>query len=309
MIKQTKKISIIVPVYNVKEYLSECIESVINQTYSNIELLLINDASTDNSIDICKKYAKKYKNIKLIDNKINGGLAHVRNMGLKESTGEYIMFLDSDDMLYKNAVQKLYMEITKNNASLAIGKLNSFNSKGEYGYYSDKYLNKYFVGKIEDNMKLLNCISCCSKLYKSSFAKKYKFLEKTAHEDNSFTLLCYFNANKIVVVPEYFYYRRIRETNDSIMQNLNIKTFNGLMSNFEFVLNNLKNQRYGFLEKFIAKKTSNYIIMNLKKDEYKEAYNYSLNIFEKEQFTNNSINYFKLRFNICKFIFSIIRGK
>lgn len=90
------KISVIIPVYNVEDYLDECIKSVIMQTYKDIEVLLINDGSTDNSKLICEEYSKRYSFIKVI-NKKNEGLSHTRNVGIKKSTGDFLIFLDSDD--------------------------------------------------------------------------------------------------------------------------------------------------------------------------------------------------------------------
>ena len=90
------KISIVIPVYNVEKYLRECLDSVIVQSYRNKEVILVNDGSTDNSIEICEEYDMKYPFIKLI-NKKNGGLSDARNVGILNSTGEYILFLDSDD--------------------------------------------------------------------------------------------------------------------------------------------------------------------------------------------------------------------
>ena len=91
-------ISIIVPVYNVSEYLPRCLDSLINQTYKNIEIILVNDGSTDNSLEICKKYAEKDLRIKVID-KENGGISSARNTGIAEASGEWIGFVDSDDYI------------------------------------------------------------------------------------------------------------------------------------------------------------------------------------------------------------------
>ena len=90
------KISVIVPIYGVENYLVECIESVINQTYKNIEIILVEDGSPDNSSEICDRYAKLYKRVTVI-HKNNGGLSDARNCGIKASTGDYITFLDGDD--------------------------------------------------------------------------------------------------------------------------------------------------------------------------------------------------------------------
>ena len=100
-------ISIIVPIYNVSKYLDKCLNSLINQTYKNIEIILINDGSTDNSISICLKYKKKDKRIRLY-NKKNGGLSSARNMGIKYSKGNYLFFVDSDDFLDLEIIEYLY---------------------------------------------------------------------------------------------------------------------------------------------------------------------------------------------------------
>lgn len=106
-----KKISIIVPVYNAELYLKECVESIINQNYHNIELILINDGSKDNSEKICINYANKDKRIKYIYQN-NSGVSSARNAGLEIASGEYILFVDSDDFLEKNAISKLLKNIT-----------------------------------------------------------------------------------------------------------------------------------------------------------------------------------------------------
>ena len=100
-----KKVSIIIPIYNVEEYLSQCLDSIVNQTYSNLEVILINDGSTDNCLEICNKYINKY-NWKLI-NKKNGGLSSARNAGLKEFTGDYVYFIDSDDWIKEDMIEVL----------------------------------------------------------------------------------------------------------------------------------------------------------------------------------------------------------
>ena len=119
MEEKDRLVSIIVPVYNVEKYLSKCIEILINQTYTNIEILLINDGSTDNSKKICEQFKEKDSRIKLI-NKENGGLSDARNKGLQEAIGKYIAFVDSDDYVEKNYIETLYSLITKFNSEIAI---------------------------------------------------------------------------------------------------------------------------------------------------------------------------------------------
>ena len=110
-------ISIVIPVYNVEKYLDECILSVINQTYKNLEILLINDGSSDSSYDICCKYSEQDNRIHVI-NKENGGLASARNVGIDKATGEYIYFLDSDDYIKETTIEKVVNYMKNNNLDL-----------------------------------------------------------------------------------------------------------------------------------------------------------------------------------------------
>ncbi|MGL4570119.1 MAG: glycosyltransferase [Clostridium sp.] len=115
-------VSIIVPVYNVEDYIEECIESLINQTLKNIEIILINDGSTDKSLEILKKYSDIDNRIKVIEQE-NSGLAMTRNRGVEESTGKYLMFIDSDDYIEKDMVYRMYMKAEKNDCPLIISDL------------------------------------------------------------------------------------------------------------------------------------------------------------------------------------------
>ena len=113
------KVSIIIPVYNAKKYLANTLDSVIKQTYKNLEIILVNDGSTDNSKDICESYAKIDKRIKVI-NKENGGVSSARNYGLALAKGEYISFVDSDDFLFENMIETLVNDIQNTNAEIAV---------------------------------------------------------------------------------------------------------------------------------------------------------------------------------------------
>lgn len=132
-------ISVIIPIYNTENYFKRCIESIINQTYTNLEIILINDGSTDNSIQICREYEKKDKRIILIDKK-NTGVSDSRNYGLNIATGKYISFIDSDDFLELNMYEQLIESIENNKAELAICKYNYY-SKGNKTPYSKSYPN------------------------------------------------------------------------------------------------------------------------------------------------------------------------
>ena len=134
------KVSIIIPIYNSQKFLKECLDSVVMQTLQDIELICINDKSTDNSIDILNKYAKNDKRIKIINQKENKGPGVARNLGIKNATGEYIMFLDPDDWFEETACEDAYNLINKNQ--------NSFAVFGFYRFYEEE------KKRVEDTRRL-----------------------------------------------------------------------------------------------------------------------------------------------------------
>ena len=122
---KTPKISIIIPIFNVENYLAKCLDSIINQTLMDIEIICVNDGSNDNSVDILNTYAQRDKRITII-NKANGGLSSARNAGIRVANGEYICFLDSDDYFEFNACERLYIEILEGHADIIVFGANIF---------------------------------------------------------------------------------------------------------------------------------------------------------------------------------------
>lgn len=125
-----KMVSVIIPVYNTEKFLERCIQSVINQTYCNLEIILINDGSTDNSLNICEKYKQLDKRIGLISGE-NYGVSHARNMGIERAKGEFLYFIDSDDFLDLDAINKMLHEFEKSNCELVIAAYNEIEDKGK----------------------------------------------------------------------------------------------------------------------------------------------------------------------------------
>lgn len=125
---KNKLISIIVPIYNVENYLQECLESILKQTYKNFEVLLVDDGSTDNSANICKLYVEKDKRFKYFF-KENGGLSSARNFGISNSKGEFLSFVDSDDIISNDFLETLYNNMINNEVKLSIvGYCNYYNN-------------------------------------------------------------------------------------------------------------------------------------------------------------------------------------
>lgn len=160
------KVSIIVPVYNVEKYLSRCIESILNQTLKDIELILVNDGSTDKCKDICKEYSKYDSRVKFI-NKINEGVSSARNVGIDNSSGDYISFVDPDDYLDNDAIEYLYRLIKKYNADVSCYKMKTYRNN-EYHIIEENeevrlYINESIVKNQIESGKFL--FSSCNKLY------------------------------------------------------------------------------------------------------------------------------------------------
>ena len=167
-------VSVVIPVYNTEEYIEECVESLIKQSYKNIEIIIINDASTDDSDTDIKKLKKRYKNIRYIRLSKNLGLSGVRNIGIEESLGKWIIFLDSDDTLFFDAIWK--MILVKNNGLVMTSfcrKIGEQIKKINFKIENKIYSKKEFARIIYDLIPL-NWISCIgTKLYNLEIIKKY----------------------------------------------------------------------------------------------------------------------------------------
>ena len=146
-----KLVSIIVPIYNAEKYIEKCIKSLINQTYKNIEIILVNDGSTDNSGNICEKYKKQDSRIVLI-NKKNAGVSSARNDALKIAKGEYISFVDADDKPEKNMIEEMLTSAVDNNSDIVISEYNYYYEKNNktVSYKLKDYPNKTFLELISD---------------------------------------------------------------------------------------------------------------------------------------------------------------
>lgn len=178
-------ISVIIPVYGVEKYISQCLESVINQTYKNLEIIVVNDGTKDRSADIAKKYAAKDSRIKVYDFK-NGGLSVARNRGLEIATGEYISYLDSDDWLDTKMYETLLETAMKNEADMVkCGIIETNGAAEEKITFSDvKIINNEQHKAFKNYFKGILWTIACNGLYRCDLAKKVKFPENIVHEDN-----------------------------------------------------------------------------------------------------------------------------
>ena len=210
-------ISVIIPVYNVEEYLRECVDSVLNQTYQNFEIILIDDGSTDSSGKICDEYAEKDSRISVI-HKENGGPSKTRNTGLVNANGKYIYFLDSDDYIENNALEFLVNTAESNNADLVFFDAHSFADDGaeiKQGYVvkgTYKAKSGYeTLTELHKNKDYHCAIYLLFIKHQLLVDNKILFLESAyCSEDMLFTYQVYCSAQKAVQCKHTLYHRRYR---------------------------------------------------------------------------------------------------
>lgn len=209
-------VSIIVPVYNSEAYLNDCLDSITQQTLRNIEIICINDGSTDNSIKILKDYAEKDSRIAIID-KQNGGQASARNVGIKKASGEYIGFVDSDDWIDEHYFEKLYRVSKESKADMAMGDTKLFTTQhnkkvtiSSIGKLINR-IEKDIVDNVVDKRTILTIGVVCDKLFLRAFINNnnIQFFEGLFWEDTAFAIMTIIEANKICLVRDTFYHYRI----------------------------------------------------------------------------------------------------
>lgn len=214
-----KKISIIVPIYNTEKYLEKCIKSILNQNYENIEIILINDGSTDNSLNICKKYKEQDNRIVVI-NKKHTGVSESRNRGLEIAKGDYIAFVDSDDYIDRRMFEKLIEGAEKYNAEISMCDINETrNSNDILGEFSAEYIQltrKQALEQLLYDKNIGNYMTV--KMFKKELFNQVKFPINKMYEDISTAYKLFGKANKLVYIPVKFY--NYYQRPDSIVNNI-----------------------------------------------------------------------------------------
>ena len=224
------KVSVIVPVYNTEKYLEKCLDSIVNQTYKDIEIIVINDGSTDNSFKIINKYVDKYPNI-VYKEITNHGQGYARNLGIKLSSGDYIMFLDSDDYVNVDIISKMINKI--GTCDVVVCDI--------YKVIGNELVNfKNYYNYFKDNINLmLSHPGPVAKLYKKEVIKNVSFLENVYYEDLSFTPVISLNVNKVCYINEYLYYYVIHANSTMLKKEFNEK-INSIFKVMDYLKDKLK---------------------------------------------------------------------
>ncbi len=243
MSQEKALISIIIPVYKVEKYLEKCIQSVINQTYENLQIILVDDGSPDNCGKICDEYAKKDHRIEVI-HKSNGGLSDARNKGLEIAKGEYIGFVDSDDYIEADMYEVLYNLLKQYNADVSICNFYTV-SQGKISIKNaDNGINEYNRIEILKEILLDKNIQsyAWNKLYKKELFDEIKYPIGKKYEDIGTTFYLLEKCNKVVVTgkSEYYYINR----QDSIVNNVTESTITDyielIMQRYDYIEENIK---------------------------------------------------------------------
>lgn len=280
-----KKVSVIVPIYNAEKHLSDTIDCIINQTYDNIEIILINDGSKDKSKEIIDKYKKKYSNKVIAVHQENQGVSITRNNGLKYVTGYYVTYMDNDDLINKNYIEE-YVKANDNDYDIIIGG----------------YIRKTYQGKTLFTRKLKNDVispyiqlACWGKLYKYSFIKEnnIKFLDTKIADDFYFNILAYKKTSKIKIIDNVGYQWMYNDQSLSNNENKKLQYVDELIKTLDKV-NQDVSIKDAILEYFYIRTVIYYILFSSKKVTYKKV------IFEYKKLFNwlklNTTNYKKNKY-------------
>lgn len=242
-------VSVIIPVYNVEEYLRECLDSAVNQTLKNIEVVCVDDGSSDHSADIVREYAAKYPNVKLIQ-KENGGVSSARNAGLDAATGEYIYFLDSDDYIDTDMFETVYAKVTQEDLDIlcfdAVSLFESEEIRQENHTYINYYTRSHDYSGVRTGQAMFSAMRKNMEFRPVVWAQMYRraliednhlrFYRGIVHEDNLFVFQCMILAQRVNYLDKNYYHRRLR-TNSIMTAKKSMRNVEGYLVSYTEILN------------------------------------------------------------------------
>lgn len=232
-------ISVIVPVYKVEKYLKRCVDSILTQTYTDLEVILVDDGSPDKCGELCDIYASEDSRVHVI-HKSNGGLSDARNAGIKIAKGEYLTFVDSDDCIHKSMFEWLYKTLKENGCDIAIGGFQKFSEEKEI-------VNEFSIPKPEvlNNLEALNClygkhsvafITAWGKLYHKSLFNEVRYPKGKIHEDEFVIHRLLYAAKRVAFInlPLYFYFQNESGIMNSGFSEKSFAAFEALEERMDF---------------------------------------------------------------------------
>ena len=241
-----EKISIIVPIYNVEKYIKDCVNSLIRQDYENIEIILVDDGSTDDSGSICDEYEKNNKNV-FSYHKKNGGLSDARNYGIDKSNGKYIAFVDGDDIVENDYISFMYNLIKKENVKISACGIKKLYDNGTIKDDNFKNIQKKFIGdEAEIYLNIIGYfnVSACNKLFEKELFNRIRFPKGKKSEDWFIMYKIVEKAGEIYYdsTPKYIYRQRTGSITKSAQ--INLDAINAAEEVYHYYLNNNEVRKY-----------------------------------------------------------------
>lgn len=288
------KISIIVPVYNVEKYLSKCLESIINQTYNNLEIILVNDNSTDRSGEICDNYKLLDNRIRVIHNQKNEGISVVRNIGLEAASGEFIGFVDSDDWIEQEMFEKLVYIIESEKADIVQcgykhiyengGIKRTFANSHKVFNNNEDILEAYFLKGIINSV-------LWNKIYRKELFKDIKMVNGRCHEDTMAITELLLIAQRVIIIEDELY-NYLKRSESIMTYDFTAKKMDKIFA-CEYIVNLCVEKAEKYVDD--AKITLCMICIYLYEELEKS------NVLNKEEFARNIINKFKENYNSIRY--------
>ena len=295
------KISVVIPVYNAEEFLLESMNSLLNQTFEDFELICVNDGSKDNSLNILNDFAKKDNRVKVF-NQENAGCGAARNKALNEAKGDYIYFFDPDDYILSDAFEKLYENAINTQSDIVLFKIAKFRDGESVDYSSPgfnfddefpesfDFNNKSFQYKDVKRHVLNSSFAPWTKLYKKEFLDSYddfRFPTGLAFDDVPFHVMAMLRASKISFIPDYLYHYRLsnpNSVNNTSSNGIYIMDIVDIVEDF-LKQNNYYNEFYNEFYKFKIEQILYYLISSNSQDYYEKAKTELLKV-KQEYFEN-----------------------
>ena len=312
----SKKLSVIIPVYNTQKYLIRCIESVINQSYKNIELILVDDYSRDNSAHVIKTYCNNHKNVQGIFLEDQHGAGYARAAGFSKASGHYIGFVDSDDWVDSNYYNILISALERNSCEIAMSGIHNefggpITSSTRYEYHVENPITgRFALGLLSRTHAQDNYITPImnNKIYCRRFIEKNDlfYKRKSYNEDDAFTFLSFIYAKKVVLTPRcvYHYYQR----SDSITHTFSKQHVDSLVTSFvdikkrllfENIFEDYSKEYYSFLDKCINSCLCSLFLSEKKQDIQKKYIMYLIDSLDKMDLSSEYFDYIEIeRFKI-----------
>lgn len=300
-------ITIVVPIFNVEKYLRRCLNSIIEQTYKNLEIILVDDGSTDDSPIICDEYKKKDNRITVIHKK-NGGLSEARNTGINIAKGKYIGFVDSDDWIEIDMYEKMYKKMIEENADIAIcGRVVEYSNRTSKKWYNENYMIMNNIDAIValDSFKSFD-MAAWDKLYKTELFSNIKYPVGKKCEDCYVTYRLFDKCDKIIYIPECFYHYFQREGSITKSKKVNMDYVYGSVEQLKYIEKNhpeiIDTAKMNVA--FSNNALFHYMIENNINDEKtRKQLHRNANKYRKEVFKNKNIN-MKKKIKFAIFIFT-----